>query len=456
MELREFHNLARTGKVRVWRIGVDGDQVIIEHGEQGGKMRRVVDTAKPVNVGKANEKTGEQVALDTMLREILLKTRQGYVVAGVDMAAVEARRESGFDFDALPMSLRFYKPDNTPGSGMENLIKAGRAWFGRKRDGECFPIVRGESGQFRLYSRTMLVEHKDEPGILWDQRFPQIMAALEDTNIPPKTILLGEMVMDRDGVDDFTHVSRVMKSLKDRSLKVQSEEGWLSYYVWDIAFLDGQDLLATLPFMERYQILTELVRGSDHLLPLDVESSAYFDSLPVHFYEGLPTYDPTKSHIWNAACGHAHHKGWEGFVVVDPHGVYGDKGWNLRGKTDRPGRFCAKLKPSFEDDFVAMWDPEKGIGEYGTGKNQGLIGSVQLYQYNTAGILEEICQVGTGFTEQDLKELSDPSLYPLVFKVEYKERTYISDGEKTNALRHPSFIEVRKDKAPHECVNHRL
>jgi len=41
-------------------------------------------------------------------------------------------------------------------------------------------------------------------------------------------------------------------------------------------------------------------------------------------------------------------------------------------------------------------------------------------------------------------------------QVEFVERTYISDGEKTNALRFPTVSRMRPDKTPQECVNVRL
>lgn len=261
--MREFHNLARTGKTRIWRIGVCGDQVITEHGEQGGKMQQVVDTAKPVNVGRSNAKTGAEVALDTMDREILLRTRQGYVPEGTDL---DAGDRTSFDFSALPLNLRFYKPDNTPGSGMEKLIANGKVWFGRKRDGEMMVVAKDGAGRIRLYSRTMLVEHDKEPGVLWEERFPHLMAELSEIPMLPNSILLGELVMNRNGQDDFTHVSRVMKSLKDKSLRVQEEGGWLSYYVWDIAFWDGEDLLREETFMSRYKLMTDVFKKAEYLL----------------------------------------------------------------------------------------------------------------------------------------------------------------------------------------------
>jgi hypothetical protein len=48
-----------------------------------------------------------------------------------------------------------------------------------------------------------------------------------------------------------------------------------------------------------------------------------------------------------------------------------------------------------------------------------------------------------------------PEHFPMVAKIEYTDRTYISEGEKTNALKFPRFIQVRspEEKTVSECVN---
>jgi len=412
----------------------------------GGKFQRVVDTAIAVNVGKANYRPPELVAQDMVERQIELKTREGYLPPS-------EKRAEEFTWDVLPESLRFYKPDNDLSGKLEKLLEKGEALLSRKRDGDMMVWVVNEEGQVHGYSRTMLRYHDKEPGIPWEARYPHVMMAIIEMRLPPRTILLGEMVAPSEK-DDFKYVSRVVKSLHAKALALQQEQGSLQFYLWDIAFLDGEALCRTRPVQERYDLIFQFVNlENPAIIPIEVLG---VEDLPSEAPPEYPTYNPSKGKVWNCAAAMAHANAWEGFVVVDPKGIYGDKAFNLRGKVDRPGTACGKLKPSFSDDFIAFWAPEEGDGSYGTGKYQRFLGSVQLYQMNTEGDLIPISEVGNGFSEADLGTWSSPEKYPAVFVVEYDSRTYISEGADTNALRFPRFLHAREDKTPLECVNPRL
>ena len=455
-KMREFQQLSKTKKVRVWRIDADGDQVITEFGEDGGAMQRVVDTAKEKYVGQSNYMTAEQVAVETMEREIELKTRGGYIEVGSDVERVEE-----IDFARLPTNLSFYKPDNTMSTALAKKLEAKKAWLSRKRDGEMMVIAIDGDRDIQIYSRKMLPTH-DKENIPWGRRFGHIVDSILNSTIPENSILLGEMVMNRPGgADDRWHVATVLKSLTPRSLKQQSEEGHLSYYCWDIAFWSGEDLVKTRPVRERYELIQEHLCWAPYILPVDViEAEALLD-IPESEVEAGETYNKDAGVIWNRACYLAHASGWEGWVIVDPDGIYGDSGYNFRGKTDRPGRYCGKLKPVFEDDLVVFWDPDNKLGQgkrgsYGTGKYQGMIGAVELFQFDSEGTLHYISECGNGFAEKDLKELSDPNSFPMVMAIEYTSRTYVANGQKTNALQFPTFLRVREDNLIEECVNPRL
>lgn len=445
--MTELHNISRTGKVRVWRIGADGDQVITEFGELGGKFQRVVDTAIAVNVGKSNYRSPELVAQDMVERQIELKTREGYLPPS-------AQRAEEFTWDILPESLRFYKPDNDLSAKLEKLLEKGDALLARKRDGDMMVWVVNDERQVQAYSRTMLRCHDKEPGVPWEVRYPEVAAEVANMGLPPRTILLGEMVPPSEK-DDFKYVSRVVKSLSEKSLALQREQGFLQFYVWDIAFFGGEPLCKTRPVRDRYDLIFELINlDNKAIVPVEVMGTKAV--LDYGDPSASPAFNGSKGRVWNCAAAVAYINGWEGFVVVDPNGVYGDKAFNLRGKVDRPGSACGKLKPTFSDDFIAVWDPGQGEGSYGTGKYQKLVGSVQLYQLDSNETLVPISEVGNGFTEADLQALSDENIYPAVFVVEYDSRTYISEGGDTNALRFPRFLCVRTDKHVSECVNPRL
>lgn len=449
----ELRNKARTGKTRVWRIEVQGDQVITEYGELGGKLQRVADTAKPKNVGRSNEVSAEDVAIQQMEREILLKRRGGYRAVG------EEARENVLNFESLPENLSFYKPDNSLSKTLLKKIEAELAWFSRKRNGEMMVIVVREF-HVDIYSRKMLKTHHLELTHPWNIRFDHIVVELleEFDHIPANSILLGEMVANPED-DARWLVAGVLKSKTEEALAKQKEHGNLHFCCWDIAFWGGEDWVSTKPVRERYAQIQEVFKDGEYLLP--VEYFTHDDIMALAEEWGADIVHDNREVAMNVAAV----RGWEGFVVIDPDGVYGDKAFNFRGKTDRPGKFSGKLKPEFEDDFVALWDPKgiEGLGEYGKfgrGKRQLQVGSVELYQYDTADPpnLVYICDCGGGIIKTDkfADAHSVPSDYPMVLEVKYNDRTYTKDGEKTNALQFPRVVRIRTDKMPDECISEKL
>lgn len=430
---REFRQInSRSSAPRVWTITVVKEFITTIWGQLGGSMQTAVEVAEVINPGKSNEKSPEVAALEKAKRLSLLKYREGYreYVNGVALDVAE----STINFDDLPNNLCFYKPDNTMSVGMDKKARDGKVIYTVKRNGLAFVITRGARHPL-IYSRRMMRQHDDEVGtsLTWNDRFPHIVEAASKF-MPPNSIILGELVVLRDGYDDFATVQSLTKSLTLESITRQKADKPAQFYIWDIAFWDSQDLVSRSPVMSRYNLIHEIEYPNDTFIPVQLFDSNFFPSP-------------------EAAISIAKQNKWEGYVVVDPDGVYGDRGYNFKGKPDRPAQFCSKLKPAFEDDFIAIWDPEAGHGERSTKKsNERGIKSVALYQRNKLGELVYICNVSSGLSKEQIKKWSDPSNFPMVWKVEYTDRFFKDNGDDTNALIFPRFIEVRTDKKPEECL----
>lgn len=449
---------------RYWSIEVVGATVAVSHGKVGGKLTLASETFKPLNVGKANERTAESVALDKACETTRKKSLEGYrehiIIhscqpgpvdvpgwAGEGFRCIEEEVDNTIDLDNLPSTLCFYKPHNTVEGALLKKMEEGKVLYSRKRNGSMFVLARGV-GAPKLYSRRMLRSHDlEQDRYTWDDRFPHIIEAAK--KLPLNTILTGELVMSSSGRDDFKMVQRITKLPTPDAIALAAREelnGALAmFYLWDIPFHDGKDLKDTTT-RDRYAIMDNLVEQVDPyrraLLPNDYYTPDFF----------VPTSSPTE---------YAKENGWEGFVVVDPDGVYGEKMYNSKGKPDRPRAFCGKLKPEFEDDFIVEWDPANGIGEasqkdkYGNATRPG-IKCVQMYQLNSKGEKVAISQLGVGLTEEMRINLADPKLFPQVWQVGYTDRRYISQGDDTNALDFAKFLNFRKDKSPEECINSEL
>lgn len=424
--------IGRTSKPKVWSVRAYRNKTEVTWGQEGGKMQSTVQEHFPVNVGKANEKSGEEVAREFAVRQVLLKKREGYKEADPDTGELmeEVAATSITTFTDLPPNLRFYKPKNSMNTYLENLSKKEETLLIRKRDGEMAVAALGEDEVWRFYSSKMLPCHKDEvgTGIMWADRYMPIVNALESLeDIPVRTILLGELVADKDE-DNLQRVGEVTRSLTPRAVAIQDEYP-LWFCIWDVAYWGGKELLTDTSYSERLSLLDSFINY--HTAPM---------------YLTLPDIFHSADYSLEQSVEAAKKYGWEGFIVVDPDSGYGDKAISWGGKADRP-KYCAKLKPKFEADFIARWDPDNGIGEWGKGKKSGGVGALFLYLWDEENQEEvKISKCGGGLTDENVKALADPSLYPLAVQVEFASWT------DKGSLQFPQFLRVRDDKTPKECT----
>jgi ATP-dependent DNA ligase len=316
-----------------------------------------------------------------------------------------------------------------------------------------------------IYSRRMHQHHHTEgPEHPWTQRFPHLVEEFYDLNIPANSIILGEMVTSPED-DNRWYVAQVMKSKTKKSLLLQAERGNLHFYIWDIAQWDGEELLPTVPALERLELAEEVFGSAKYFVEPDVfgteDIRQLFEdecggALPKEAEYGPIIYPPHYPVQWKRAVAVAMALGWEGWVVVDPHSGFGDKSFTFLGKDYRPREFSAKIKPDFEDDFIARFDPENGQGSWGRGKRTGTIGAVALFQLDDKGEEHYICECGGGISDEFAAQYSNTELFPMVLKVQYATRTYARNGDETNALQFPRIVGVRTDKDLDECINPRL
>jgi len=484
---RSFRQLhGRGDRHQIWEIWVDGDRYFTRHGKLGGKLQETNKVGKAKNVGQANELTPEMDAIaearrlarkkwdfegyDEFVGDINVDNRS----AGTDAEGNKILPSVPHLLSSLPGSFCMYKPQNNMIEDCKALTEKalkGECFYTLKRNGLAMWVVVGGSGEVTMYSRRNRPSHKNEgpteqaDGTLtfdevvpWTNRFPHLVAAVKALNLLPYSMMACELVSSEgDEKKHFAHVQGVEKSLTPAAIEKQEKNGKLALYWWDIPFYGGQDLVTHQPVGYRYNLIQEFTNGLRASRP-DLKDII----TPVQ----LMTF-----HNPNKAIEYAKEHNLEGFVVVDPEGVYGDRGWNLKGKPDRPRKFCAKLKPYWEDDFVAMWDPENNIGTYGKGKHEqgkqvtlpsgevvrhGGLGSVGLFQYNhDASELVYISDCSSGMSYEFQASLSAKD-FPFVCEIKYFDRSYTSAGDPTDALTFPVFVRPRTDKKPEECISDQL
>jgi predicted DNA-binding WGR domain protein len=436
----------KTQKPRYWATWREGTRVIIEYGIEGGKLQTTMQSfPEGVNVGKKNEKGPDVVAQEWMDRQIKRRKREGYKEQGDESTG----GVDHFDFDNPGSNIRFLKPQNNLSTYLRKKMAKKEAIYTRKRNGNFIAPVIGSSGDPNLYTLTMAHSHKDED-IPWIQRFPGICQDLLDFNIPNRSALLCELVND-PVVDHKLRVDSIMKSLTPRALELQEEGGPLYLVIWDIAFWGGEQLIGHVPVVDRLNLMQQL--RSEFIAPVDIleeGTEIEADDGSVMIFDGSE----------EMAIEIAKMAGWEGYVMIDPDATYeADKVISYHGKPARP-KECGKLKPTYEADFIARWDPDNGIGEWGKGKKSVGIGAVNLYLLDENGEEVFISKCGGGLSivdkvdkktgelikEADITRMAHPEMYPMVWRVEFSGLT------DHGSLNFPQFCEERDDKPYEECT----
>jgi len=453
----------RSSQPRVWDIWVEENKVHTSWGQIDGEMTQTTEEHDWVNLGKKNEKSPNQVAKEKAEVKVLSKVRGGYYeVNPATNERLSEPAESGMDFAQPLKGTRLYKPQKAPTAAMKRKMQCGSAVFTRKLDGMNHPVMVDTKGHPRMYSANFLPTHKDEVGkSTWLDRYPQIEVELEKMNLPPKTLLLGELhtclhtnPKYRDnslglGVDDFNHVGAVVKSLTGRAIKLQLEVGYLGYCIYDVAYWGGEYLLDKEPFKDRALRLTSILSFRETFRYLSMPDVIRFgpgiDGFLIISMDGGThelEFDNPDEPV-DSLLGFAKNMGWEGYVVRDTDAHCEDRGISFGGTHERPASVC-KIKPKREGDFIVRWDPNNGIGEWGRGRKAGGVGSAMAYVWNGEKEVE-VGKVGGGLGDKEVFEFADAQLYPMVWEIEF------TDWTPRGKLREPRFKRLRADKGLHEC-----
>jgi bifunctional non-homologous end joining protein LigD len=294
--------------------------------------------------------------------------------------------------------------------------------FEPKLDGVRSLVYLGMNS-VRLVSRT----GKDQT-----ERYPELGRIFERVTAE-NAVLDGEIVaFDAAGRPSFQRLQQRMNLASESEIDRMRREVPVQLFVFDVMWLDGQDL-TKLPLTERRARLEEIVvpgKGIDLTLVVPEHGTALWES--------------------------AKERGLEGVIAKRAASRY------LPGRRSPDWR---KVKVLNRDDFVILgWTPGQG------GRASSF--AALLLGAHVAGKLRWVGQVGTGFSDRTLKGLmaklteletdrpavdEDPELArvpgarwvrpELIASVEYLQVT--EGGRK---LRAPSFKGLRDDVLPEDCV----
>jgi ATP-dependent DNA ligase len=421
-----------------WRVWIENEiELHSEAGVAGGRMQHTFDIIK--SVGKAHTKAfipAPQNAVLEAARRIRKKVEAGYEEIDPKTNKQLNDAASELSFDVLPKNLCFMKcrkpPDNKAQIAAFNEALSNPI-ITIKRDGFMHPILIDTAGNVKIYTRRM-----DD----CTEKYPHIVKAITRTKLPKRTIILSELVTERDdGSDDRLAIQAISNSLPERARALQQAGPKAKAIFLYIAFWGGESL-ADLSFGAGIEFLEQQFGTKDR-------KPEHCDIMEV-FYG---SFEEAKKHVID--------KNIEGLVIYNANESPGSMLFNFRGKPERPMAF--KWKPIFEDDFICVFDPDcesgrwdpKQCGEWGRGRRKGFPKNLALYQYNRKGEMIFISHVGTGLTEATLQEILDRRINGDVgvAEIHYTSRRYISKGEISNSLVEPRFVRWRPDKKRKECVD---
>ena len=247
----------------------------------------------------------------------------------------------------------------------------------------------------------------------------------------------GEIVAFDDGIPSFQRLQQRMHLRDERRIEQMARQIPVAYIVFDLLYIDGEDLTSR-PWEERREILEQVLVPSER-----VQLS------PVTKGDGVALF---------AAAGQ---QGLEGIMAKKRSSPY---------KPGDRSRDWLKIKVVFDADVVVAGWTE------GEGRRAGSLGSLVMAVYD-GDQLRYVGNVGTGFNRDSLADAlgrlhaleeteppfrsevlrSRPELRQahwvapsLVIRVEHRQLT--SAGR----LRAPSFQGFREDKAPSDCTWNQL
>jgi DNA ligase-1 len=281
------------------------------------------------------------------------------------------------------------------------------------------------------------------------EQFPDVVRAVREAVTPARVMLDGELVgytpetveaepQAREPLA-FQQLSRRIK--RESDIEATARELPVVGHVFDCLYEDGS--LLSAPLRERRDRLDDVVTAVSPVPNNGVAGFELARSLRVS------DDDPTAaSELYREALDADH----EGVMLKNPEAPY------------QPGRRVGRLlkhKPTMEPlDLVVT------RAQYSEGRRSQLLGRLFLSCYDPeTGDLLEVGRLSTGYTDEELKQLTDSlealvveqdgrrvELEPsVVLEVEYEELQESPEYESGYALRFPRYLRTRDTLAPEDA-----
>jgi bifunctional non-homologous end joining protein LigD len=297
--------------------------------------------------------------------------------------------------------------------------------FEVKWDGvRAFLFLDKTKGLVRLQSRS---------GNEITHRYPEIIeSAKRNVKCKKNVILDGEIVvLDKEGHPDFQNHQKRMNVDSTKDIQVLSEQIPATYYLFDVLYLDGQDI-QSLPLVDRRKILSDIITPDDR-----IRISDYIEQ------SGIEVFKKVKN------------MNLEGIVAKKKSSIY---------MQDTRSADWLKIKNIKTQDCIVIGYTR------GEGNRERYFGSLLLAMYDdeSGDELRFVGHTGSGFDFdlldkiykrlEKLKVDACPIKYvpytnrePVWIKPESVVEVKFHSWTKDKIMRAPIFLRFREDKLPIEC-----
>lgn len=293
--------------------------------------------------------------------------------------------------------------------------------------------------------------HKDgEKVILFTRRmedytsmFPDMIDPLRRAIKAEKAIVDGELVAIDPETKKPMPFQEVLKRRRKYGIEKTAKQIPVELHLFDVLLVDDRAMLER-PYVERRKILEKIIEENEKVFIVEQKVLSREEEI-------------------REFSDYAIKIGHEGLLAKELNSPY---------RAGRREFLWLKIKPVLETlDLVVV-----GV-LYGKGKRAGVFGSYILAARDPAsGKFKTVTKCGSGFTDEDLKDLTelfqplilqkpDPSVDieidvdahvepKIVFEVAYEEIQASPEEKHTSGfgLRFPRFIRIREDKRPEEAA----
>ena len=276
-----------------------------------------------------------------------------------------------------------------------------------------------KNGQLKIMNRRMkdISDRYPEFNIL-----PQYINASE-------CILDGEIIVEKDGKSDFYSLQRREQQTDKFKISILSKMLPAKYVVFDILYIDGKDLTLN-PWYDRRETLEGIFETKKNII-----ISPYIRKFGKEMFK------------------EALKKKFEGIMAKRIDSTY---------EIGKRSNNWLKIKKLETEDYIIIGYTK------GEGKRKNSFGALLLGAYKN-GNITYVSRVGTGFDDKEIREMTKEfqkiktkKYVDIPKEIEEKNVVWIKPKlvcevkfmEKTpaNKLRAPSFIRLRFDKPPEDCV----